>query len=106
MGALLCAVETGKEPINCARGNLVSLRLTQAAIESAKREADQAALEGWQESSLPPQGGSSAHSSVDREHDSWMTVPIVLIRLRTDGADRASQRAISAAPSSTMKLLS
>jgi predicted dehydrogenase len=35
MGALLCAVETGKEPINSARGNLVSLRLAQAAIESA-----------------------------------------------------------------------
>ena len=36
MGALLCAVETGKEPINSARGNLVALRLCQAAIESAR----------------------------------------------------------------------
>jgi predicted dehydrogenase len=36
MGALLCAVETGKEPINSARGNLAALRLCQAAIESAK----------------------------------------------------------------------
>jgi predicted dehydrogenase len=35
MGALLCAVESGKEPINSARGNLVSLRLARAAIESA-----------------------------------------------------------------------
>ena len=35
MGALLCAVESGQEPINSARGNLVSLRLAQAAIESA-----------------------------------------------------------------------
>jgi predicted dehydrogenase len=36
MGALLCAVETGKEPINSARGNLAALRLSQAAIESAR----------------------------------------------------------------------
>jgi predicted dehydrogenase len=36
MGALLCAVETGKEPINSARGNLAALRLCQAAIESAR----------------------------------------------------------------------
>ncbi|HEY3147811.1 MAG TPA: Gfo/Idh/MocA family oxidoreductase [Dongiaceae bacterium] len=35
MGALLCAVESRKEPINSARGNLISLRLAQAAIESA-----------------------------------------------------------------------
>jgi predicted dehydrogenase len=36
MGALLCAVESGKAPINSARGNLASLRLCQAAIESAR----------------------------------------------------------------------
>jgi predicted dehydrogenase len=36
MGALLCAVETGKEPINSARGNLAALRLCQAAIQSAR----------------------------------------------------------------------
>ena len=39
MGALLCAIETGKEPINSARGNLMSLRLCQAAIESARSGA-------------------------------------------------------------------
>jgi predicted dehydrogenase len=36
MGALLSAIETGTEPINSARGNLAALRLSQAAIESAK----------------------------------------------------------------------
>lgn len=36
MGALLVAIETGKEPINAARGNLAALRLSQAAIESAE----------------------------------------------------------------------
>jgi predicted dehydrogenase len=36
MGALLVAVETGKPPINSARGNLVSLRLVEAAMTSAK----------------------------------------------------------------------
>jgi len=36
MGALLVAIETGKEPINTARGNLEALRLSQAAIESAE----------------------------------------------------------------------
>jgi predicted dehydrogenase len=36
MGALLCAVESGREPINSARGNLAALRLSQAAIESAR----------------------------------------------------------------------
>ena len=36
MGALLSAIETGKEPIHSARGNLAALRLSQAAIESAK----------------------------------------------------------------------
>jgi predicted dehydrogenase len=35
MGALLCAMETGTEPINSARGNLAALRLSHAAIESA-----------------------------------------------------------------------
>jgi predicted dehydrogenase len=35
MGALLCAVETGVEPIHSARRNLAALRLSQAAIESA-----------------------------------------------------------------------
>ena len=35
MGALLSAIETGVEPINCARRNLASLRLSHAAIESA-----------------------------------------------------------------------
>jgi predicted dehydrogenase len=36
MGALLVAIETGKEPIHSARGNLAALRLSQAAIESAE----------------------------------------------------------------------
>jgi predicted dehydrogenase len=36
MGALLVAIETGKEPINSARGNLAALRLSQASIESAE----------------------------------------------------------------------
>jgi predicted dehydrogenase len=35
MGALLVALETGEEPINSARGNLESLRLSHAAIRSA-----------------------------------------------------------------------
>ena len=35
MGALLSAIESGKAPINSARGNLVALRLCQAALESA-----------------------------------------------------------------------
>ena len=35
MGALLSAIESGKAPINSARGNLVALGLSQAAIESA-----------------------------------------------------------------------
>jgi hypothetical protein len=30
------AVESGREPINSARGNLAALRLSQAAIESAR----------------------------------------------------------------------
>ncbi len=36
MGALLVAIETGKPPINAARGNLASLRLLEAAITSAR----------------------------------------------------------------------
>jgi len=36
MGALLVAIETGKSPINAARGNLASLRLLEAAITSAR----------------------------------------------------------------------
>jgi predicted dehydrogenase len=36
MGALLMAIETGKEPIHSARGNLAALRLSKAAIESAE----------------------------------------------------------------------
>ena len=36
MGALLVAIETGVPPINSARGNLASLRLGRAAIESAR----------------------------------------------------------------------
>ena len=36
MGALLVAAENGKPPINSARGNLVSLRLAAAAMESAR----------------------------------------------------------------------
>ncbi len=35
MGALLVAIETGAAPLNSARGNLASLRLGRAAIESA-----------------------------------------------------------------------
>ncbi|HWJ73210.1 MAG TPA: Gfo/Idh/MocA family oxidoreductase [Kaistia sp.] len=36
MGALLVAIETGRPPVHAARGNLVSLRLGRAAIESAR----------------------------------------------------------------------
>jgi hypothetical protein len=36
MGALLVAAETGKPPNNAARGNLVSLGLAAAAMESAR----------------------------------------------------------------------
>lgn len=39
MGALLCAIESGQEPINSARGNLAALRLCQAAIQSARSRA-------------------------------------------------------------------
>jgi predicted dehydrogenase len=36
MGELLCAIEDGREPLNSARGNLLSLRLCQAALRSAR----------------------------------------------------------------------
>ena len=39
MGALLRAIETGEEPIHSARRNLASLRLAQAAVESARTGA-------------------------------------------------------------------
>ncbi len=34
MGELLCAIEDGREPLNSARGNLLSLNLCQAALRS------------------------------------------------------------------------
>jgi predicted dehydrogenase len=37
MGELICAIEDGREPLNGARGNLVSLALAFAAIASAHR---------------------------------------------------------------------
>jgi predicted dehydrogenase len=36
MGELLCAIEDGREPLNSARGNLVSLKLCQAALRSVR----------------------------------------------------------------------
>jgi len=36
MGELLCAIEDGREPLNSARGNLLSLKLCQAALRSAR----------------------------------------------------------------------
>ena len=36
MGELLCAIEENREPMNGARGNLVSLRLCQAATRSSE----------------------------------------------------------------------
>jgi predicted dehydrogenase len=36
MGELLCAIEDSREPLNGARGNLQSLALAFAAIESAR----------------------------------------------------------------------
>jgi hypothetical protein len=36
MGELLCAIEDGREPLNSARGNLLSLKLCQAALRSAQ----------------------------------------------------------------------
>ena len=39
MGELLCAVEDSREPLNSARGNLVSLKLCQAALRSVRTGA-------------------------------------------------------------------
>jgi predicted dehydrogenase len=36
MGELLCAIEDGREPLNSARGNLLSLSLCQAALRSVE----------------------------------------------------------------------
>jgi predicted dehydrogenase len=36
MGALLCAIEDNREPLNSARGNLASLKLCQAALRSVR----------------------------------------------------------------------
>jgi predicted dehydrogenase len=36
MGELLCAIEDGCEPLNSARGNLLSLQLCQAAVRSVR----------------------------------------------------------------------
>jgi predicted dehydrogenase len=36
MGELLCAIEEGREPLNAARKNLVSLRLCLAAVKSSR----------------------------------------------------------------------
>ena len=39
MGELLCAIEDRREPLNSARGNLVSLKLCQAALRSVETGA-------------------------------------------------------------------
>jgi predicted dehydrogenase len=39
MGELLCAIEDNREPLNSARGNLLSLKLCQAALRSARSSA-------------------------------------------------------------------
>ncbi len=39
MGELLCGIEDGQEPLNSARGNLLSLKLCQAALRSARTGA-------------------------------------------------------------------
>jgi predicted dehydrogenase len=39
MGELLCAIEDGREPLNSGRGNLVSLKLCQAALRSVRTGA-------------------------------------------------------------------
>ena len=39
MGELLCAVEDSREPLNSARGNLVSLKLCQGALRSVRTGA-------------------------------------------------------------------
>ena len=36
MGELLCAIEDEREPLNSARGNLLSLKLCQAALHSVR----------------------------------------------------------------------
>jgi predicted dehydrogenase len=36
MGELLCAIEEDREPLNSARGNLASIRLCQAAVQSSR----------------------------------------------------------------------
>jgi predicted dehydrogenase len=36
MGELLCAIEDGRQPLNSARGNLLSLKLCQAALRSVE----------------------------------------------------------------------
>ena len=36
MGELLCAIEDGREPLNSARANLSSLKLSQAALRSVE----------------------------------------------------------------------
>ena len=39
MGELLCAIEDDREPLNSARGNLLSLKLCQAALRSVQTGA-------------------------------------------------------------------
>jgi hypothetical protein len=39
MGELLCAVEDSREPLNSARGNLVSLKLCHGALHSVRTGA-------------------------------------------------------------------
>jgi predicted dehydrogenase len=39
MGELLCAIENGREPLNSAHGNLLSLKLCQAALRSVRTSA-------------------------------------------------------------------
>jgi predicted dehydrogenase len=39
MGELLCAIEEGREPLNSARGNLLSLKLCQGALGSVRTGA-------------------------------------------------------------------
>jgi predicted dehydrogenase len=36
MGELLCGIEEAREPLNSARGNLLSLKLCQAAVRSVR----------------------------------------------------------------------
>ena len=39
MGELLCAIEDDRKPLNSASGNLVSLKLCQAALRSVQTGA-------------------------------------------------------------------